>query len=264
VSLARSNAERADGQVCADVDAASAETAAFAPVLARLEASLAVPYPERAQIVDEMAADLLAAYHQRRACGSDPETAQREALQGLGFGDEVRQALELVHAPTARRLLDHIPAALRSWLAAFASAAPLAAVVAFLCFEVPVNDFLSEGGGAVYFVLAFGSLGLLIELQRFFIWFVLRDHSSEALGRNTATPLFLSAATLLIGVLGLLLKYHRFLQRWNGEIEALRRGLREPLPALILACSLAMLTILLHGALSAGLRAWRVPSPPVT
>jgi hypothetical protein len=241
---------------------AERDAARFAPALARLEASLAVPYPERAQIVDEVAADLLAAFHERRACGSDAETAQQEALQRLGFGDEVRLALESVHAPAARRLLDHVPPAVRSWLAAFGSATPLAAVVVFLCFEVPVNEFLSQGGGAVYFVLAFGSLGVLLELQRFFIWFVLRDHSTESLGRNTPTPLFLSAATLLIGVLSLLFKYHRFLLRWNGELAALRRGLREPLPALILACSLAMLTILLHGALSAGLRAWRVPLQP--
>jgi hypothetical protein len=235
------------------------ELALFADDLVHLESSIQVPYPERAEILDEVRADLAAAYRHARARGLDGPAARQQALSQLALADDARAALEVVHAPVPLRLLGRLPAALRSWLRALATAAPLAALVLFLVLEVPVNRFLNEGGKSVFLILAFGSLGLLLEMQRFFIWFVVRDHSAEALRRNTATPLYLAAATVLIGVLGTSMRYYSFLNRWGGSLREIRRGLSEPLTLMIMACCLAALTVLLHGALSVGLRALRVP-----
>jgi hypothetical protein len=241
-------------------DAVEAEDPAlFADELARLEATIGVPYPARADVIEEMAADLLAAYREERARGHGREVARARALDRLGLNEEGRSALEGVHAPAPLRLLARLPATLRSWLHAVATATPLALLVVFLMVEIPVNEVLRNGGPVVTMILAFGSLGLLLEMQRFFIWFVLRDHSPEALRRNTATPLYLAAATVLLGLLGTSFRYYRFLGRLPEDLASLRIGLREPLTSLIMACSLAALTVLLHGALTAGLRALKVP-----
>jgi hypothetical protein len=125
-----------------------------------------------------------------------------------------------------------------------------------------VNTFIRDGGDSMILVILLGSLGLFLELQRFFIWFVLRDHSVPALRKNTATPLFLAAATFLLGVLGTTLRYYDVLANYpfgTNAPEILRRGLREPLANMIMASSLAALTVLVHGLLSVGLRAIRVP-----
>jgi hypothetical protein len=239
------------------------ETVLFAEELAALEATIAVPYPDRAEMIEELGADLLAAYHEERALGHSEESARGRALRRLGLDADERRALERVHAPAPLRLLDHLPRPVRSWLQAAASAAPLAALVVFLMVEVPVNEVLRNGGPIVTMVLAFGSLGLLLEMQRFFIWFVLRDHSREALNRNNATPLYLAAATVLLGLLGTAIRYYRFLGRLPADLPSLRLGLREPLTSIIMASCLAALTVLLHGALTAGLRALRVPEQKI-
>jgi hypothetical protein len=231
----------------------------FSGDLTRLEAAIQIPYPERAEILDEVRADLRAAYQHARAQGLDDQSARQQALAELGMAEETRVALEGVHATAPLRLLGRLPVAVRSWLRALATAAPLAGLVLFLVVEVPVNRFLLEGGGSVFLILAFGSLGLLLEMQRFFIWFVVRDHSPEALRRNTPTPLYLASATVLLGVLGTSMKYYSFLSRWGGGLREARRGLSEPLTLMILACCLAALTVLLHSALCVGLRALRVP-----
>jgi hypothetical protein len=231
----------------------------FAAELSDLEHRLAVPYPARAELIEEAAADLCAAYHQERARGLPPEEARARSLRRLDLDEEARHALEGLHASALQRALGLVPAAAQPWLRALFSAAPLAAVFVFLVREVPVNRFLRHGGPIVYLVVSFGALGLLLELQRFFIWFVVRDHSADALRRNTPTPLYLAAATVMLGLLGSAVQYHAFLSRWRGDTLALARGLREPLTSIILACSLAVLTVLLHSALSVGLRALRVP-----
>jgi hypothetical protein len=243
-----------------DVAADSEETAAlFTSELSALENRLTVPYPERAELLEEAAADLCAAYHQERARGLPREEARARSLRRLEIDDEAREALESLHASLPARALRRAPPAVRSWLRAVASAAPLAAVFVFLVREVPVNQFLRQGGPIVYLIVAFGSLGLLVEFQRFFIWFVVRDHSDEALRRNTATPLYLAAATVLLGLLGAAVKYRAFVAGWRGDLPALARGLHDPLASIIMACSLAALTVLLHSALSVGLRAVRIP-----
>jgi hypothetical protein len=234
----------------------------FAAELARLEDQLAVPYPDRALLLEELAGDVAAVYLGLRARGMDPEAARREALRSLELDDETLRALEDVHVPAVRRALGRLPPPVRQWLEMIATALPLAAMLIFLIEEVPLNLFLAEGGRANYFVLAAGMLGLFIEMQRFFIWFVLRDHSIGALRRNTPTPLYLAAVTVLFGVLGTALELYGFLFRLGRRqiaLEDLTYYGRLPLSPIIVGCSLAAIIVLVHSALGVGLRAIRIP-----
>ena len=63
-------------------------------------------------------------------------------------------------------------------------------------------DLIHEGGYSMYFILAIGGAALLLQARRAFAWFVSRDHSATSLARNTATPLYLAAATLLASLGG--------------------------------------------------------------
>jgi hypothetical protein len=234
----------------------------FAQELAALEDRLAVPYPDRALLLEELASDLGEAYDVLAARGLAEPEARQAALRGLALDDETVRALEDVHTPVVLRALARLPRPVRQWLEAFATAAPLAALFFFLIAEVPLSSFVREGGGAAVLVTTFGMLGLFVEFQRLFIWFVLRDHSVQALRRNTPTPLYLAAATMLLGFLGAALKLYAFLPRWATGVlppGVQRQLLSEALACLILASALAALTVLLHGALAVGLRAIRIP-----
>ena len=234
----------------------------FAAELARLEDELAVPYPDRALLLEELAGDVAAVYLELRQRGVEPDAARRQALQALQLDEETLRALEDVHVPAVRRALSRLPPPVRQWLEIVANALPLAGILIFLIAEVPLNTFLSDGGRSNYFVLAAGMLGLFIEMQRFFIWFVLRDHSIAALRRNTPTPLYLAAVTGLFGVLGAALQFYGFLGRL-GRREIVPEDIvyygRVPLSPLIVGTSLAAIIVLVHSALQVGLRAIRIP-----
>lgn len=236
--------------------------ALFADELARLEDKLAVPYPDRALLLEELAADVAAVYAGLRQQGLAPDVARQQALRTLELDDESLRALEDVHVPAVRRALSRLPPPVRQWLEILATAVPLAVMFLFLITEVPLNLFLSEGGRMNYFVMATGLLGLFIEMQRFFIWFVLRDHSIAALRRNTTTPLYLAAATALLGMLGSALQFYGVLGRLGRRemtLDSLAWAGRQPLSCLIMGTSLATVLVLLHSALSVGLRAIRIP-----
>jgi hypothetical protein len=235
----------------------------FDDVLARVEATLDVPYPDRALVVEEIASDLEGAYRSLRQKGLAEDEARAEALRMLELDEAAMGSLASVHLPAVQRLLARLPMPARDWLEAVATALPLAGLVVFLVMEVPMLMFFREGGFVIYLILGIGALAILLELQRAVIWFILRNHSARALRRNTPTPLYLGAATLALGLLGTALDYYVVVSRWaEGAIPdpQLRIGLKEPLPCLIVAGSMAALIFLLHAALQAGLRGIRVPA----
>ncbi len=237
----------------------------FGEALARFERELDLPYPERAELIDEMAADLEAAYAESRRRGLPEAEARAAALRALGPDGPALAALAELHRPAARRALERLPRAARALAEPAALAIPFAVVVSLLAAEVPLVLFLREGGASTVLVLALGALALLLDLERAFRWFVLRDHSPASLAGHTATPLYLAAATALAGMGGTALNAYVVLARAGEGLippDAVPVGLRESLSTAITALGLSTLSVLLHGAVAAGRRALRLPEAP--
>jgi hypothetical protein len=239
----------------------------FDDVLAHVERSLDVPYPEREAVLRELRGELEAAYLAQRARGLGADAAREAAMQELALDGAALASLSQVHASAAKRALLLLTPDAREWVEWLVPTCAVAGAFVWVSSEVPVMHYIDEGGLATWVTLALGAMALLLQLHRGFVWFVVRDHSPAALQRHTATPLYLAAATFLMGVLGCALGYYQVLHVWSeGRLTdaALRVGLREPLPCVVLGTSTAVLIVLLQGALAAGLRAWRIPdSKPV-
>jgi hypothetical protein len=234
----------------------------FEDFLSRLEPRLDVPYPARALLLEELAGDLELAYEARRKEGLAEAEAREAALKELELGPEALASLAEIHRPAARRLLARLPARVRDWLEALWVALPFAALVIMLATQVPLILFLREGGFTMYLILALGVTALFLEIHRFFLWFVLRDHSPGSLKKNTALPLYLAAAALGQGISGTALNLYVVLRRWNENAlpaDSALTGLRESLTCVILAATLATMVVLAHGMLSAGLRVILAP-----
>jgi hypothetical protein len=230
--------------------------------LARLEGRLDLPYPERSLLLAELASDLDEAYRDLTRRGVPRDTAAAAVLAEVELSDDSIDALTQVHTPAARRALLNLPAQARDTIEWLAAVVPLAGLFLVLSWEVPMAHYLNEGGAMSWGVLGMGSLALLLQLHRAFLWFVLRDHSIAALRRNTNTPLYLAAATFLFGVLATAVGYYVVLYRWSEEnlsTEQLKVGLREPITCVALGTALATLIVLVQGVLQAGLRTLRVP-----
>ncbi len=242
-----------------------AAEARFGEALARFERELDLPYPERAELLDEMAADLEAAYAEARRRGLADAEALAAALLQVAPDGPALAALAELHRPAAHRALERLPRAARALAEPAALAIPFALVVSLLAAEVPLVLFLREGGAATALVLALGGLALLLDLERAFRWFVLRDHSPASLAGHTATPLYLAAATALAGMGGTALNAYVVLAlSGQGLIppQAVPIGLRESLSSAITGLGLSTLSVLLHGAIAAGRRALRLPEDP--
>lgn len=236
--------------------------AAFREALARFERELDLPYPERAELLDEIAADLESAYAASRARGLAEAEARAAALREVAPDAPALEGLSEVHRPAARRALERLPRAARALAEPAALFLPFFLLVSLLGSEVPLVLFLREGGAATFLVLALGGLALLLDLTRAFRWFVLRDHSPASLAGHTATPLYLAAATALAGLGGSAVNAYVVLARIGEGLvppEALATGLRESLSCAITGLALSTLSVLLHGAVAAGRRALRLP-----
>jgi hypothetical protein len=237
----------------------------FDDVLAHVERSLDVPYPEREAVLRELRGELEAAYLAQRARGLGADEARAAAMQELALDGPALASLSQVHASSVKRALLRLTPDAREWVEWLVPTLAVAGAFVWVSSEVPMMHYIDEGGLATWVTLALGAMALLLQLHRGFVWFVVRDHSPAALHRHTATPLYLAAATFLMGVLGCALGYYQVLHAWGeGHLtdEALRVGLREPLPCVVLGTSTAVLIVLLQGALQAGLRAWRIPDSP--
>lgn len=233
----------------------------FREALARFERELDLPYPERADLLDEIAADLEAAYAASRARGLAEPEARAEALREVAPDGPALRALSEVHRPAVRRALERLPRAARALAEPAALLVPFAVVMSLLASEVPLVLFLREGGASTVLVLALGGLALLLDLTRAFRWFVLRDHAPASLA-HTATPLYLAAASALAGLGGTALNGYVVLARAGDGLippEAVSAGLRESLSCAVTGLALSTLSVLLHGAVAAGRRALRLP-----
>ena len=108
----------------------------FEDVLATVEQRLDLPYPDRAELLDELAADLDAAdldaadldaaYLAWRERGLAEPDARAAALREVDLGEGAILELARVHRSAAGRVLARMPPPARDWLEALATALPFA------------------------------------------------------------------------------------------------------------------------------------------
>jgi len=236
----------------------------FDDVLERVEASLDVPYPQRSYILRELEADLAACHGALIEQGMSDEEARAAALRDLGLDEDALASLSALHMPVIRRILLRLPEFAREpaeWLAAGSS---LIVGFYFIITEVPMLDLIHEGGYSMYFILAVAGAALLLQARRAFAWFVSRDHSATSLARNTPTPLYLAAATMLAslgGTAGAFRAVFTFVLDGKHGADVVIMGAYEALAPLLLGSTLAFLIVLVHAVLAAALRAIQVKTP---
>lgn len=244
---------------------AATATTRWSPLLLDLERRLALPYPERAWVLDELAGDLDGAFEAFREGGMDEAAAVDAARTQLALGPEAIAGLEALHLPAIERVMRRLPDSTREWIESLCTAIPLAAATTLIIKEVPVTLFLQEGGWAIYWILATGALAHLLLLRRAFAWFVRRDHSAASLGMaRSYAPLWLLLSCVLFGVMGTALDFYVVIDTWvtvGLTPEQVHIGMKEPLPCIILGTAFAGLGVLLHAAIEAGRRSFALPDP---
>jgi hypothetical protein len=177
----------------------------FRTHLERLDASLTLPQPRRAQVLEELAADLEDLYRRLRADGVPAGEAERRALHLLLPDDYATRELEAVHRPLWSRLVSRFTDAGRSRVERAAVVALTLLTTAFALAGLPLSELLLDPSPFHVPVLALGCAGLAaaaIVAARLFI----RGVASPADGaRGLDVVLFFACAAPLLGGIGLLL-----------------------------------------------------------
>jgi hypothetical protein len=220
----------------------------FDAVLARLEQELDVPYPARATLLAEIAADLDAAWTAARRRGLSDAAARAAALRELELDREGREELARIHRTRVGRVLAALSPRVRRAAEWAAAAAPVVTILLYLSLEVPMLDIIREGGWGMYPVILFGSIALLAALRRAFLWLVAKNHSAEVLGLEDSTPLHLALLTFFAGLLGTGTGCYKVLELGSsGAIsgQELLIGIRESLGVVLLSMVFVILTILI-------------------
>jgi hypothetical protein len=231
-------------------------------LLQRLEAQLALPYPQKARLLREVAADLEATVRRLRAAGLDEATAEAAALRDFSFSPDDLAALDQVHASLATRILALCPPFVRSFVERYGGVVPLALAGCSIAKEVPVLGFLQEGGIGMYAILGIGLAMLARELAAALRLLVIKEHSRESLRLDTPSVLIGCLALMLFAlgnaVLGLYVSADAVTAQ-KLPYALLVAGAKESLTPLVLGTMLSALVVLAHYATRRVLHAWQAP-----
>ena len=226
----------------------------FEAQLKQLERKLTIPYPERSEFMREIAGDLEFRYQKYIADGMNADDAERRALDEVSLSQENMTDLGDVHEGAVAKAIRVMPQSLGRFITDFSGIVPLVVFALFSLKEFSMLEFLREGGlPFVISIILVGGFGLSVNLKHAFRWFVIRDHSEKSLADFSSGPLYLAAASLLMGVLTTAAGYRLVFAKWSeGSVPdaVIRAGLSEPLAGLIVATAIAGMIVLLHGWLA--------------
>jgi hypothetical protein len=212
---------------------------------------LTMPFPERRRFLRELASDMAHAYDEFRASGHSEEASHRQTLETFDIEGTDWSDLNRLHQSRVQRILDRMPRGLGEMVLDFSGVVPLMAFLILVTKEVPMFEFLREGGiPSIVVISLLGGIGLAVQLRCAFRWFVVRDHSENSIRVVPKGPLYLGLAAMLAGVVGTALGYRNVFHYWAAHPavtpEVIRSGLAEPLASLVLASVLAGVVALLH------------------
>ncbi|MGE0173730.1 MAG: hypothetical protein AB7T49_13115 [Oligoflexales bacterium] len=216
----------------------------------RMVRPLEMPYPEKSLFAFELTQDIHAYVQELLDNGIPRKLAFKKALTRFQLRNEDAADLVNVHRSAIQRFVDQLAQkGLSTALVDAAHLLPLLGFAVFLFTSAPFIEFFQAGGGPLWPVLGVGGVALILQIYRFFGWFILRDHSESSLEKNDRSAPVASAIVFMLGVFATSLDYYVVLTKWaHGEIrlDQLWDGLYEPLPCIIVASALSACLLLLH------------------
>lgn len=231
--------------------------------ISELESQLNVPYPERLYLLRELQSDMKSHYETLIAAGKSPQEAAGFVRECFALSQHDLGNLESIHQTTIQRALKKIPEQTRYQFLQLTKVCATCVLIMKLAKEAPMTRFLSEGGIAIYAIIAIGCVVLGMQVFRGFQWFVKRDHSPHSLASNTNTPIIAASLITMVGIFGTATGYYLVFHKWANHLisaDDFKIGLYEPLPCLIVATLLGSTIVLIHWLTQSRLRSIGVPA----
>jgi len=225
----------------------------FASLIRDIGARLQVPQPARSRILLEIAADLDDLYDHHVAQGRAPAEAAERARATLELSDEALTSLITLHQPPVRRLLDQLSEQARAaWERSMLAVVALCILV-FTIREVGSVQALQTASRFVWPTLGIAVVAALVALSKVYTLYVKQDHDVRWLRRGLDLLLFLTAASIAVGLFGLVVELASTVRRiaagagWGGDaiVECLIRSSTLMILSMLVAIAIAVLWFVL-------------------
>ncbi len=197
--------------------------------LRELESRLDIPYPQRKELVQEIATHLADLFDALRCSGLSPAAAEAEALAKMSLDKDFINSIADIHRPAVARVLARLPRPI-SLGVEFTSIALFALIIiSTILKEALVVQFFQNGGLFMYLLNVAGFIILWLSAERIYSLFIKKDHSAKNLERRTLSFRYLALACFLVGLIGTLLGFTHFFMameelaghyppEWNGMV----------------------------------------------
>ncbi len=184
----------------------------FDRYLKQVEKKLAVPYPERKDLLAEIASHLEDLYEEKLRAGFSEQDARQNAMRTMAVDNSFYTDIDEVHAPLVRRALAILPPPLSMVIEhlGVGLVAVLVLITVIIKEEVMIR-FFAEMGFFMYPLNLMGLAILFLAGERIFSLYIKKDHSKRNLNQRLLSFKFLGTASAIVGVIGTLLGYfHAF------------------------------------------------------
>lgn len=178
----------------------------FRQALLRLEQELDVPYPERRELLDEIASHLDDLFTDAKTAGASEQDASRHALACMAIDGDFVASMNTVHKTAVAKALARLhPSVSLGIEYGLILAVGLFLFTSVLIKEAAMVEFLLSGGVFMIPLNLAGLAILVIAIERGYSLLVKRDHSKNNLMRRLLSLRFLAVACALTGGLGTLI-----------------------------------------------------------
>jgi len=181
----------------------------FAGRLREISDKLDLPQPDKSHILLEIASDLDDMFQFYRGKGLGEEEAAKRAVEKLDLSDEALRELVEIHESGMRKLLGRISEQVRSRWERVLLAMAVILIAAYSGRQVLSAQLYTQASRFVWPILIFALAALVITIWQVYRLFIKKDHDIRTLGVGLPWLLAAGAASLLVGLMGMMYEFHR-------------------------------------------------------
>jgi len=174
----------------------------FTALLSHIDERLNLPQPAKSRIILEMASDMEDLYRAYLKKGLAEEEALRKTEKKFRIGDTSLAELVQIHQPFFSRWMDKLSAQARSRWEKIVLSLLLLVILALAGHKMLATPFFVQSSRWIIPAVAAAIAVLILSVIKFYRLYIKKDHSIKTLRRGVPAILYLSLASLLIGIHG--------------------------------------------------------------
>ncbi|RZJ53048.1 MAG: hypothetical protein EOO45_31485 [Flavobacterium sp.] len=235
----------------------------FEAELHRLSEGLNLPYPERADFLNELREDLSEVYSSYLDSGMNEAEAYAATLKDFRFGPDDLSLMAKTHQSFFQKILNLVPESFQNLIEYLSGMVPLGLLCYAIEREIAVMNFIQEGGSpGMYAIILIGLYLLGLEVLSAMRIVFFRDHSNRNLNIETPNVLLGCLGLMLVATAWTIMGIYNTANAMSlnpSAMDILFTGFKESLVPVSTGLLLSAMVVLAHFATRHILHKWKAP-----